>query len=207
VSIFVGERKLHDVGPGTARRGPQLSRRTLEGCRAHDPDAFREFVIAHQRGVHALLVRLVGRREQVPDLAQETFLRAYRAFPTFDLDGPAKDSTWVLTIAVRLALNERRRLARNPSSSQSADVADLPDVSTPETERARRELGRAIECAADELSDDQRAVFVLAEYHGMSVAEIARALEAAENTVKTRLFRARAHLRERLAAFAKENIR
>jgi RNA polymerase sigma-70 factor (ECF subfamily) len=77
------------------------------------------------------------------------------------------------------------------------------DSITPETERARRELGRAIARAADELSDDQRAAFVLAEFHGMPLADIAAALEIPEGTVKTRLFRARAQLRERLTAFQK----
>jgi RNA polymerase sigma-70 factor (ECF subfamily) len=78
------------------------------------------------------------------------------------------------------------------------------DWATPETERARRELGRAIARAADELSDDQRAAFVLSEFHGMSLVDIAAALDIPEGTVKTRLFRARAQLRERLAVFQKE---
>jgi RNA polymerase sigma-70 factor, ECF subfamily len=181
----------------------ELSRETLERCRALDPVAFRRFVIRYQGAIFALVSRIVGPGAQVQDLAQEVFLRAYRAFPSFDLDGPARVSTWLLTIAVRLALNARKRTSRAAIVPLS-DAAEVRDAATPETERARRELGRAITRAAAELSDDQRAAFVLAEFHGMPLADIAAALEIPEGTVKTRLFRARAHLRERLIAFQNE---
>lgn len=180
----------------------ELSRETLARCKKQDPVAFRRFVHAHERAVFALISRVTGRGGHVQDLAQEAFLRAHRAFPAFDLDGAARSSTWILTIAVRLALNARKKM-RAARASSLTDVAEVPDSTTPETERARRELGRAIARAAEELNDDQRAVFVLAEFHGLSIAEIARALEVPENTAKTRLFRARGQLRERLAPFAR----
>jgi RNA polymerase sigma-70 factor (ECF subfamily) len=181
----------------------ELPRETLEGCTAQDPEAFRRFVLRYERAVFALVSRIIGPGTQVQDLAQEVFLRAYRAFPSFDLDGSGRVSTWLLTIAVRLALNARKKAART-TAAPLADAAVVHDATTPETERARRELGRAIARAAAELSDDQRAAFVLAEFHGMSLADIAAALEIPEGTAKTRLFRARAHLRERLAAFQKD---
>jgi RNA polymerase sigma-70 factor (ECF subfamily) len=143
----------------------------------------------------------------VQDLAQEAFLRAHEAFPSFDLDGAARPSTWLLTIAVRLTLNAKRQSARGPGSSPLVDASAVADSSTPESEYARRELGRAIAKAASELSDDQRAAFVLVEFHGLSLAEVAAALETPEATVKTRLFRAREHLRERLRGFEKGSIR
>jgi RNA polymerase sigma-70 factor (ECF subfamily) len=181
----------------------ELSRETLEALRAQDAAAFRRFVVRYERSVFALVSRIAGSGAQVEDLAQEVFLRAYRAFPTFDLDGPASVSTWLLTIAVRLAINARKHDAR-AAARKLGDAAEVRDAVTPETERARRELGRAIARAAEELSDDQRAAFVLAEFHGMPLGDIAAALEIPEGTVKTRLFRARAHLRERLADFQKE---
>jgi RNA polymerase sigma-70 factor (ECF subfamily) len=182
---------------------PDLPRETLEACRDQDPAAFRSFVLHYQHTVFALVSRIAGPGAQVQDLAQEVFLRAYRAFPSFDLDGAARPSTWLLTIAVRLAQNARKQAAR-AIVAPLTDAAEVRDSATPETERARRELGRAIAGAANELSDDQRAAFVLAEFHGMPLADIAAVLEIPEGTVKTRLFRARAHLRERLAAFQKE---
>src|SRR5206468_579445 len=98
----------------------------------------------------------------VEDLAQDTFLRAYEAFPRFEIDG-AKPSTWLLTIAARLAINEHKR--RRPSPI----LENVTDDTTPETERGRHELGRAIEAALAELTEDHRIVFVLVELHDMSL--------------------------------------
>jgi RNA polymerase sigma-70 factor (ECF subfamily) len=182
----------------------ELSRAVLEGCRARDPDAFRSFVKRYERMVFAVVSRIAGVGPHVEDLAQEAFLRAFRAFPTFELDGPARPSTWLITIAARLALNARRQTSQKAAAVPIAYAAAVRDGATPETERARRELGRAIARAADDLPVDQRAAFVLAEFHGLSIAEIATVLETPEPTIKTRLFRARAHLRERLAEFQKD---
>ena len=183
----------------------ELSRDTLARCRAQDPAAFRPFVLHYQHAVFAVISRIAG-AEALPDLAQEVFLRAYRAFPSFDLDGPARVSTWLLTIAVRLAINDRKGRARTATVPLTA-VPEPTFATTPETEGARRELGRAIERAAAELSGDQRAAFVLSQFHGLSLSDIATMLEIPESTVKTRLFRARAHLRERLAAYEKGIVR
>src|SRR3954453_14488095 len=81
----------------------------LARCRAQDPMAFRAFVVRYERMVFALLSRMLGHGPEVEDLAQETFVRAYRAFPDFDLTGAAKPSTWLLTIATRLALDARKK--------------------------------------------------------------------------------------------------
>lgn len=158
--------------------------------------AFRAFVVRYERMVFALLSRMIGHGSEVEDLAQETFVRAYRAFPDFDLDGPAKPSTWLLTIATRLALDARKRKKLDQTSLD--DSNESSSGSTPEIALERRELGRAIAEAAKTLPDDQRAALVLAEFHGLSIAEIAEALAVPENTAKTRLFRAREKMREAL---------
>src|SRR6185369_10746378 len=111
-------------------------------CRAQDPMAFRAFVVRHERMVFALLSRMIGHGSEVEDLAQETFVRAYRAFPAFDPDGPAKVSTWLLTIATRLALDSRKK--RRPEMGDVEEGADVTTGSTPELSLERRELGRAI---------------------------------------------------------------
>jgi RNA polymerase sigma-70 factor (ECF subfamily) len=175
-------------------------REVLEKCKARDATAFRAFVVHYERVVFAAIARIAGAGSHVEDLAQETFLRAYRAFPAFDVDGAARVSTWLVTIAARLAQNAQKHASHRKNGSL-LEASHVRDPTTPETERARRELGRAIARAAEDLPVDQRAAFVLAEFHGFSLAEIAAALEIPEGTVKTRLFRARAHLRERLAAF------
>jgi RNA polymerase sigma-70 factor (ECF subfamily) len=149
----------------------EVDRAVLDRARASDPIAMRAFVVRYQRQVFALLSRVMGPGTHVEDLAQETFLRAFRALPAFDPDGPARVSTWLLTIATRLALDERAAIVR----------------------------------AAAELSDDMRAAFVLADVHGFTMAEIAHALGIPENTAKTRVHRARLHMRERLAPMRRED--
>lgn len=158
--------------------------------------AFRAFVVRYERMVFALLSRMLGHGTEVEDLAQETFVRAYRAFPEFDVNGPAKPSTWLLTIATRLALDARKK--KKLDQTPLDDDTNATSGSTPEIALERRELGQAIAAAARTLPDDQRAALVLAELHGLSILEIAHALEVPENTAKTRLFRAREKMREAL---------
>lgn len=184
--------------PQPSRPAPERSVR-LDPARLHaqDPLAFRAFVVAHQTAVFALLSRMMGHGAHVEDLAQETFVRAYKALPGFDFEGPAKVSTWLLTIATRLALDAKKKRTLREEPMEAAEV--VPGGTTPEDERARVDLRNAIQRAVDALPDDQRAALILAEMHGLSIAEIAAALEIPENTAKTRLFRAREKMREALA--------
>src|SRR5262249_11272368 len=94
----------------------EIDRETLARCQAGEAAALRLFVTRYQRPVFALLSRLMGRGPHVEDLAQETFLRAFRALAGFDPDGSARPSTWLLTIATRLALDSKkmRRLEARP---------------------------------------------------------------------------------------------
>jgi RNA polymerase sigma-70 factor, ECF subfamily len=164
--------------------------------REQDPLAFRAFVVAHQRAVFALLSRITGRGHHVDDLAQETFMRAYQALPRFDPGGSATVSTWLLTIATRLAIDAKRK--KDFGSIGSYD--DRPGTHrSPEAESNNSALGRALEKAAAELPDDQRAALVLAEFHGFSLAELADALGIPEATAKTRVFRAREKMKAALA--------
>lgn len=145
----------------------------------------------------AVLSRLLGARHHglVEDLAQETFLRAFRALPGFDGAGTARLSTWILTIATRLALDElRRRRADSEPLGDDPAGGDRPDEMA-----ARRDLGRAITVALGALAPDARAVLVLRELHDLEYAEIAEALQVDLGTVKSRLSRARAALRVALA--------
>jgi RNA polymerase sigma-70 factor (ECF subfamily) len=126
-------------------------------------------------------------------MAQDVFIRAYRALPRYEPRPGARLSTWLLKIAVRLVLDarKRKRLATVPLDEHHS----IEDPRTPDSERRRRELAHAFERAAAELSDDHRMVFVLSHFHGLSHAQIAELVDVPENTVKTRLFRAKARLR------------
>jgi RNA polymerase sigma-70 factor (ECF subfamily) len=191
MALAVPSAPPHGISPS-----PELDRPTLALCRSGDPAAFRAFVTRYQRPVFACLSRMLGRGPHVEDLAQDVFLRAFRAFATFDPDAPAKPSTWLLTIATRIALDARKRriLPVRPLD----DASQVARAGTPETERARAELGRLIERAASELPADQHTAFVLAEYHGFTMTEIAAAMGVPEATAKTRLFRAREQMRAAL---------
>ncbi len=180
----------------TADASDELDPATLAACRDGDAAATRAFILRYQGLVFAFLSRSLGRGPHVEDLAQEVFLRACRALASFDAAGPARLSTWILTITSRLVIDERRKrhvptTPLDPGGGESAHATDT----TPETERQRKELGRALEAAAAQLSDEQRDVFLLAELHGLGMNEIAAVLGVPENTAKTRLFRARTHLR------------
>src|SRR4051812_25180267 len=111
----------------------------LERCRSQDPMAFRAFVVRYERMVFALLSRMLGHGSEVEDLAQETFVRAYRAFPDFDPAGAAKPSTWLLTIATRLALDARKKKKLDLSPiDEDTDRSASRTGSTPEIALERR---------------------------------------------------------------------
>jgi RNA polymerase sigma-70 factor, ECF subfamily len=172
---------------------------TLVACRKGDPAALRVFITRYQQLVFAFLSRSLGRGPHVEDLAQEVFIRACRAIPEFDIEGPARVSTWLLTITSRLVVDTRRK--RHLPTAMLESEESVVAAATPETERRRAELGRALEGAVCQLSNEQRDVFVLAELHGLAMADIAAILGIGENTAKTRLFRARSQLRTLLIEF------
>jgi len=189
--------------PATAvvdnRTDEELEASVLARCRERDPAALQAFVERYQRPVFALLSRMLGQVPEVEDLAQETFLRAFRSLPSFDLQGAARPSTWLLTIATRLALDVYRRQSRTRTLGRVE--AELVSPASPEQKLEQSELRRAIARAVEALPIDQRAAFVLSEFHALSIADIARALDTPESTVKTRLFRARAKLSQALANY------
>jgi RNA polymerase sigma-70 factor, ECF subfamily len=173
-----------------------LDELTLRRAQRGDERAWRDLIARYQQPVHALIWRLLaGRaRHRVEDLTQETFVRVLRALPRFEPNGSASLSTWILTIATRLTLNELRKpelagLEREPLGTDRADA-----------DAERKRLGAAIATGIAALPDAQRAVLVLREYHDLDYAEIADVLELDVGTVKSRLSRARATLREHLTS-------
>lgn len=190
------------MAPPTSRREREreLDLVTLERARRNDRAAFAALVGFYQRPVFALLSRLLFGRDRaaVEDLAQETFLRVHRALPDFRPDGPARLSSWILTIATRLGIDALRRVR--------LELVPLDQVAAqPSTERAdagaiAAEQRAAITAAIAALSPEQRAAFLLREVHGLEYEEIARALDLDLGTVKSRLSRAKENLRGALAS-------
>lgn len=171
-----------------------------------DRAAYAELVGRHQRIVFAIIsriVRPVGLGGEVEDLAQETFLRAHRALDRFDVDGAASFRTWLLKIATNLALDRLKRHRGQPDDRRSLRVVDSQPFATDASERRRR-LRDGIERAVAALADEQRAVFVLREIHGLSYAEIGEVLGLTASGARARMFRAREALMPRLQSLREE---
>ncbi len=187
--------------PATRReRLPELDELTIASAQRGNTRARRALVERYQRPVLALISRMLrGYADSglIEDVAQETFLRVFRALPTFDRNGPARLSTWILTIASHRSIDEirRRRLETRPLDASGVEVVarDRADQVT-----ERKMLARLIHQAVEELSPEYRAAFILREYHGLEYVEIAQSLGVDLGTVKSRLNRARRRLREAL---------
>lgn len=179
-----------------APRSGELDDVTLARAQRGDAAAWRALVERHQGAVFALLGRLLGggRRATIEDLAQDTFLAVFRQLPAFQSNGPARLSTWILTIASRRAIDELRR---RPAAAVAAD--DIVARDRADDALDRRRIAAAIDRALADLAPEYRAAFVLRELHGLEYADIAHALEIDLGTVKSRLARARAALRAALA--------
>jgi RNA polymerase sigma-70 factor, ECF subfamily len=180
----------------------ELDQITLARAQRGERDAFRALVEAYQRPVHALIGRMLygrARHADIEDVAQETFLRVYRALPEFESRGPGRLSKWILTIATRLTLDELRRERVAALAVQADDELESND----RTDGAvhRRALAVAIADAIVALSPEHRAVFLLREFHDFDYQEIATALDLEVGTVKSRLARGRALLQHTLQEF------
>lgn len=190
--------------PEAAQAGAadEIDLATLQRCQRGERAALEQFVRCYQHRVFALLSRALGDRLSVEDLAQDVFIRAYRALATFDPHGQARLSTWLLTIAYRVLVDARRRRRSNERRVMHSGQ-QTPE--NPEQRLCSRELGAALANAVSELSPEQRDVFILAEFHELSIAEISNVTGTRQATVKTRLFRARNQLRIRLATLWEAN--
>lgn len=181
------------IDPSRSAVRDELDDVTLARAQRNDDAACRALVVRHQSQVFALIGRIVGRAGPVEDLAQETFLRVFKALPGFVPDGRARLSTWILTIATRIAIDELRR-RRPVAEIHGADVI-APTATDP---AARHALGSALATAIAALAVEHRVVFLLREVHGFEYREIADTLDLDLNTVKSRLHRARAALQAAL---------
>lgn len=185
---------------GTEERA--LVARTLAG----DDDAFAALVRIHQATVYNIAYRLVGQRETARDLAQETFLRAFKALDTFDPNRPF--GPWLYRIATNLSINWVKRVrlptvsldAPHPAGGDDAEPLAIPDTSAePAARFDQAEMQTQLRKAILSLPPDYRVVIELRHFQEMSYEEMAEVLNAPVGTVKTRLFRARRLLRERLS--------
>jgi RNA polymerase sigma-70 factor, ECF subfamily len=167
-----------------------------------DLDSFNQLVLRWERPIYALAYRVIGREEDARDVAQEAFLRAFRALGGFK--GQAKFSSWLYRITLNLCRDWIRRERRTPiaQAPEGVDLIELAGESSPaesvEELVSRRQLGRAVEKAMALLPEDQRTAIILKEYHGLTFQEIADLLDCPLSTVKTRLYQGLSVLRKQL---------
>jgi RNA polymerase sigma-70 factor (ECF subfamily) len=184
----------------------ELDEVTLARARRGEPSALSELIKHYQRPVFALCGRLMCARSPaaVEDVAQEAFIRVIRGINKFEPGGPARLSTWILTVATRTCLNALRGRRREEPLDPDSDAGRADDGASPEQSALAEERRRRVEQAMGALPEEMRAVLVLRAYHDLDYPEIAAALELEVGTVKSRLSRARAALREALASTEEE---
>ena len=174
-------------------------RQNVEACRNGDTQAFDRLVERYQRDVYRLCYRYVNNHFDASDMAQEVFLRAYRALGKFR--GDSAFSTWLYRIAVNTCLNFR--------SSRKIQGEELSDNLTDSRRGALEEIEREeraqhVREAIRHLPEKQRATLILRMYHDLSMDEIAGVMGSSVGTVKANLFHALSKLRKRLGAADEE---
>ena len=186
----------------------EITNELVLAARSGDEDASRAIVEALHRPVIATIYRFLGPRfrREVEDLAQEVFLKVFRAIDRFD-PSRAKFTTWVYTFVRNHCFDvmKKRRLKTTSMNNVGTDATDREFADArelqPTTDLENSELGRRIGEALSTLGEDQRMVFVLREYEQLDYREIATITGVNEGTVKSRLFRAKESLRKQLAPY------
>jgi len=183
----------------------------VQRATAGEARAFELLVIKYQRRVERLIGRMVRDVDLVPDIAQETFIRAYRALPQFR--GDAQFYTWLYRIAVNTAKKHLMDLKRDPVMTLSSFESDdddetsgnglaqrlgATDDETPEAVLASKEIAQAVNEAMDALPEELCQAITLREIEGLSYDDIAQALDCPIGTVRSRIFRAREAISNRI---------
>ena len=172
----------------------------VERAVAGDHKAFELLVIKYQRRIQRLIGRMVRDVDLVEDIAQETFIRAYRALAQFR--GDAQFYTWLYRIAVNTAKKSLMDLKRNPTVSENSFKSDdddetspveneLTSSETPDAVLASKEIAQIINTALEALPEELRQAITLREIEGLSYEEISEAMNCPIGTVRSRIFRAR----------------
>jgi len=169
----------------------------VERVQSGDKKAFDLLVLKYQQRIMKVLSRYVRDHSEVQDLAQEAFIKAYRALPNFR--GDSAFYTWLYRIAINTAKNfvvaQGRRPPNDDIEATEAEQYDgesaLKDYASPERETLRDEIKETVFKAIDELPEDLKTAITLRELEGMSYEEIAEAMDCPIGTVRSRIFRAR----------------
>jgi RNA polymerase sigma-70 factor, ECF subfamily len=202
------ELALATGGPAMTMLNPDPDAALVERVKQGDVRAFEMLVVKYQRRIERLIGRMVRDVDLVADIAQETFIRAYRALPQFRAESAFY--TWLYRIAVNTAKKALVDMKRDPvmtyTSLQGSDDDDETyrggmeptDGETPEALLASKEIAATVNAAIAALSEDLRQAITLREIEGLSYEEISDVMNCPIGTVRSRIFRAREAIAERL---------
>jgi len=178
----------------------------VERVKQGDQRAFALLVAKYERRVQRLLSRLVRDSAEIEDVTQEAFIKAYRALPQFR--GESAFYTWLYRIAINTAKNYLATKSRRPvtvgefQGADDGEFFDLGDVvednNTPDAVLHSRQVAEAVNAAIEALPEDLKAAITLREIEGLSYEEIAQAMDCPIGTVRSRIFRAREAIAQRL---------
>jgi RNA polymerase sigma-70 factor (ECF subfamily) len=214
---FVGDVAAHALTGGasptptkTTQAPARMSDREIdqvlvEKAQRGDKRAFELLVIKYQRKLERLLSRVIRDPGEIEDVAQEAFIKAYRALPNFR--GDSAFYTWLYRIGINTAKNHLIALGRRaPTSTEFhsdeaegfEDASGLRDINTPESQLATKQIAQTVNDAIEALPEELRTAITLREIDGLSYEEIAQIMNCPIGTVRSRIFRAREAVAERL---------
>lgn len=182
-----------------------IDQQLVERVQNGDKQAFGLLVDKYRRKLGRLLSRFIRDQAEVEDVVQEAFIKAYRALPNFR--GESAFYTWLYRIGINTAKNYLVSMGRRPQTSNEIEVDDaenfedgdeLRTLDTPETELMTQQIAQTVQLAIDALPEDLRTAIVLREIEGLSYDEIATMMNCPIGTVRSRIFRARESIAERL---------
>jgi len=197
---------------------PELDDELMQRFQKGDEGAFTLLVRRHQQPLINFIARFINDRDSAEDLAQETFIRIFKAAHRYQ-PGRARFNTWMYHIASNLCKNQLRNRGRrdqyqveNIARNGSDDDGDIEQVDLiesapadasfqPEVQLERKELRKAVQKAIAELPEEYRLPLVLRDLQGLSYDEISKVLELRSGTTKSRINRARLMLKEKLKSF------
>lgn len=183
----------------------EIDQQLVERAQRGDKRAFELLVEKYQRKLARLVSRLVRDPGEIEDVTQEAFIKAYRALPSFR--GDSAFYTWLYRIGINTAKNYLVAMGRRAPTSTEVEAEEaegqpdaelLRDINTPESLLLTKEIGNTVNAAIDALPEELRSAIQLRELEGMSYEEIAKLMDCPIGTVRSRIFRAREAIAERL---------
>jgi len=183
----------------------EVDQQLVERVQSGDKRAFDLLVTKYQRKLGRLLSRFIRDPSEVEDVTQEAFIKAYRALPGFR--GDSAFYTWLYRIGINTAKNHLVAMGRRAPTSTGLDAEEaesldsgdqLRDLNTPENQMMSRQVGETVNQTLQELPEELRTAITLREIEGLSYEEIAAAMQCPVGTVRSRIFRAREAVAEKL---------